>query len=736
MAMSRDDFVILGEEIRDDSKDYEIILNRPAMRPFCVESSLGKVFYYLYRDIPDKKFEIMSSQIESLHKCRACVSNFKKMALLFGPDGYAIDFNLEYDSSIFRTIEGIRDSFSETFDNQKIFIVSKKNIENIPKYLGKPTPGSEMEKNLKRRADKHNKKITKDGVCRKEKMFIHLCLNIPKDFITKESVANTLSHSLLSKLRDGAMRSRMEQVITEFQEKGDGGMTFMEVLDETLMDPNLLRKEFWTRKHKMAVDVQNFAKQFDHGYCWMLMSAINKMHVKMYALCYGSSFSNGENLAFKELGQLMDVKKDVVDYSSIPSFMNSRSDPGSYMVRQVASAIESHSVISKFKVSLAWENPSDLDLWVRTGHGESIGYSNKKSRNGKVKLDFDANAGATVKNPVENITLDETSPGIYKIFVNNFSSRGSATIIPFTLVVNLNGEITTFESEWDRAKMKDNSRSDLIDMVHVTTVDITRDIINVANGKPKMSETEAKRYNAHEKDFGKIFGEIRTHVVNMVNEPTAVYFHHGVRPNKPTTRGMLSQMAFKSTTGCNVKTQSFYNSGSFFDTISNNGKISTIRVLAGEFPPSYVTSHSCSSALKNSLVVNTYFDKGRPARSPDPEEVSNNCRFDSSWGLSRLGKFQVNGIIPLNGYNFDGYLLSISGARMPDFSSDWIPSAGMYPTDLKNDYHKYRDIYQSHHTMIVPKTQHTGKEAIGVFLHKGKSYSLIFGGVEKKIMVN
>jgi len=81
------------------------------------------------------------------------------------------------------------------------------------------------------------------------------------------------------------------------------------------------------------------------------------MHVKMFALCYGTSFSRSENLAFKEIGQLMDCKKDVVELSSMSSYMNSRSDPGTYMVRQVAKAIEDHSVISKFKVSLAWENP-------------------------------------------------------------------------------------------------------------------------------------------------------------------------------------------------------------------------------------------------------------------------------------------------------------------------------------------------------------------------------------------
>jgi len=146
---------------------------------------------------------------------------------------------------------------------------------------------------------------------------------------------------------------------------------------------------------------------------------------------------------------------------------------------------------------------------------ESIGFSNKRSRNGKVKLDFDANAGTIRKSPVENITLDETTPGIYKVFVNNYNSRGGATIIPFTLVVNLDGEISTFESEWNRSKMADNCRSNLIDMMHITTVDITSEMIGKAHGTPTMSTAQSKRYSAHEDGFESNFGEITSKVVNM-----------------------------------------------------------------------------------------------------------------------------------------------------------------------------------------------------------------------------
>jgi hypothetical protein len=48
---------------------------------------------------------------------------------------------------------------------------------------------------------------------------------------------------------------------------------------------------------------------------------------------------------------------------------SSGSDPATYMVRQVAQAVENNNVKSRFKIALAWNSKTDLDAWVREIEG-------------------------------------------------------------------------------------------------------------------------------------------------------------------------------------------------------------------------------------------------------------------------------------------------------------------------------------------------------------------------------
>merc|ERR1719469_973810 len=155
--------------------------------------------------------------------------------------------------------------------------------------------------------------------------------------------------------------------------------------------------------------------------------------------------------------------------------MNGRSDPATYMVQQVAQAVENNNVKSRFKIALAWGSKTDLDGWLvceslaKTGRGvqttQKIGYSNPKTSCGHTKLDFDANAspGAASMNPVENFTMSDKTPSEYTFYVNNYSTRegnsktgGASATIPFTVVVNLDGEVTTYEDTWDTRQRSDN----------------------------------------------------------------------------------------------------------------------------------------------------------------------------------------------------------------------------------------------------------------------------------------
>lgn len=60
----------------------------------------------------------------------------------------------------------------------------------------------------------------------------------------------------------------------------------------------------------------------------------------------------------------------------------------------------------------------------------------------------------------------------------------------------------------------------------------------------------------------------------------------------------------------------------------------------------------------------------------------------------------------------------------------------MYPTDLVADNHKFREIWATLHSSVLPKVDPSNAmPATGVFLHRGKMYKLVVDGVEKETTV-
>jgi hypothetical protein len=110
------------------------------------------------------------------------------------------------------------------------------------------------------------------------------------------------------------------------------------------------------------------------------------------------------------------------------------------------------------QVTLVWETPDDLDLWVVDPQGESIYYRNPTSSSGG-ELDVDANAGCeqnTTYQPVENIFWPTgVAPiGNYSVEVVYFENCGSFEPVDFQVVVTVDGDINhysgTVENEEER----------------------------------------------------------------------------------------------------------------------------------------------------------------------------------------------------------------------------------------------------------------------------------------------
>lgn len=102
------------------------------------------------------------------------------------------------------------------------------------------------------------------------------------------------------------------------------------------------------------------------------------------------------------------------------------------------------AVEGALRVSLAWHNPDDLDLHMRTPSGAHIHYarSARRASGGELDLDMNGMDRSDEHNPVENIIFrDERQieEGIYKVWVNQFNQR-SHDRVGFTVQLDYKGE--------------------------------------------------------------------------------------------------------------------------------------------------------------------------------------------------------------------------------------------------------------------------------------------------------
>lgn len=664
----------------ETDEEYYRIVNLPSTKPFHVNTGdRGNVWYYLSHGVDKGNIERL---VGSIDNCMTCKKNVSKVSGLFGPVGYALPFPQDMEINRVRETNKI----DRGLNYNGTFLVTPESVKCTPRYFGVNPYGKE---------------------------YLHLGLNLSPEYVTNESLSRSISPVLLKKLSNSSMDARLEEIVTHLQRVSDEGINDMDMFDVALKSPKLSQKSFWEYRINFAKKVQRYSQRFPNGKEWMKMDPFHRMHVKVFSLFYGGLYSHSENLGFKAASQLIDCSKDVYNGGSLIPFMNSRSNPETYMVGQVSRAIHENSVISRFTVSLAWESTSDLDLWVRTETGERIGHTNRKSKIGKTQLDFDANAVEVSTSPVENITLDDDVHGAYDVYVNNFKTRQGDTNIPFSVIIGLDGELETFRSTWDCRKLPSNSS--FKKMQYVTTVYITRDMINKRN-PPEMSCKQTRKFTSLLDNFESITGKITTNIVNMMDIDNRVVLRTPVR------RTMSQRSVFTS-----------FNT---FCDIINRGDVSvTIRSI--DFPPTVLTTHSCcDKVLKTSIIPNTYYERGKPPKQPNADKKYEMCRIDNSWCPS--SRPRILSVVPLRGSTYNGFFCSIGGGRMPTrCNREWVIGAGMYPSDLKTEYHKFRDIWTSYHTNIYPSvpTGSNVEQAIGVFFHCGKTIRVSINGNETSLSV-
>lgn len=99
---------------------------------------------------------------------------------------------------------------------------------------------------------------------------------------------------------------------------------------------------------------------------------------------------------------------------------------------------------NELRVSLSWENYTDLDIHAVTPQKRHIYFGNKRSTCGGW-LDVDANGGhAQTMEPVENIRWQRNAPnGRYRFYVHNYQERGTGKT-PFKVELEVKGKTWTY----------------------------------------------------------------------------------------------------------------------------------------------------------------------------------------------------------------------------------------------------------------------------------------------------
>ncbi len=98
----------------------------------------------------------------------------------------------------------------------------------------------------------------------------------------------------------------------------------------------------------------------------------------------------------------------------------------------------------KLEVTLAWDGPSDLDLYVYCPNNQSINFSNKIACGGKMAEDLNVSGGSSDAKPVEHIAWEvvPTPNGQYSARVKMFAKHSDPRpSIPYTMVLRHEGKI-------------------------------------------------------------------------------------------------------------------------------------------------------------------------------------------------------------------------------------------------------------------------------------------------------
>lgn len=119
------------------------------------------------------------------------------------------------------------------------------------------------------------------------------------------------------------------------------------------------------------------------------------------------------------------------------------------------------------------------------------------------------------RNLLRRSPFSSQNPGKYTFKVNNYRTGDGEQGIPFTVIVNLAGDIQTFQDGWDCRVRGSNPGDDLSRMINVCTIEITQEMIDLLKVDTRLSAKQANRLDQFLPEFEAKFGDVTTEIADM-----------------------------------------------------------------------------------------------------------------------------------------------------------------------------------------------------------------------------
>jgi hypothetical protein len=669
--------------------------------------------YYIKNGVSS---DIIKDMMKGECECIACTTRAKKFCTLVGPVKKGEDVN---GSVFLRNIRGFKDGGCEDGSlfniRKRVELLNPKKTWNI-RGLTNPKVF-----------------IVKDGCFPLVKEgtdpetgedFEHVTV-VPDAYTAPDKVEKY--EGLIKKYIDTIL-PRMEKLCEPCATRG------VELIEARMNE--LERPGHWSSVIKWVMHIQKISNARSKSF--KFHNARDKLHICVNAITSGRSEVDRETCVHKDYHQ----SSNIIDFIAMTSIdevlreMDIRSNPDNYMVSQLNRRMVKENVTSDWTISLVWDEKytDDLDLHVKpiSPCAPEIYYGTKVvqvSDGTTYRLDFDANITKGEKAPCENISV---GPGIFEVWVNNFTRR-TFSPIPFTIILRQkNKDDIVIEETW--SALRPNGEKMLI---------IKHEFTPVISPPLEMSQKAANRAQVLNGKWNDSMGEPRSEVPSV--EAFGIPYHVwdkkvNLRHEAPTFTpsvnssfmNMVKSAMINNVTG-RKKGLAEYESERGPSTLTelmthlSTGK-HRVEFHPRDYSPGYVTKVITKEKVTNDreYALCHYTDKFSIPTDPVHSScLPGNARFNRHWFKEGYMNDNV-GVECFINLGKVWFMIAI-GTTLPINDEDFPLAGGFRPTDLSAHFHDLRDRWTFCNTSVRPTLPESGTPMVGSFL-TGKTVNLTVDG--------